>query len=75
MLVQDWTDVPRVRMPANVPNPAPAAFSQATAQRLTSIGSAGSWAVNPTGLVSEYMKDMAEMPEEDDEYLQGVKKP
>lgn len=44
MLVQDWTDVPRVRMPAN-----------------------------STGSVSEYMKDMAEMLEEDDEYLQGVK--
>ena len=91
MLVQDWTDVPRVRMPAN---PAPAAFSKTTAQRLTSIGigSAGSWDANQTGFVkqydasykpvsesvsesvSEYMKDMAEMLEED-EYPNGVQKP
>lgn len=81
ILVQDWTDVPRVRMSAN-PNPAPAAFSKATAQRLTSIGSAGSWTLKPTGYieqydasykpVSEYMKDMAEMLEEDQN---GVKKP
>lgn len=76
ILVQDWTDVPRVRVDtsgATIPS-TPAAFSKTTAQRLTSIGSAGSW----TGSVSEYMKDMAQMlvlEEEDKEYLQGVKKP
>lgn len=83
MLVQDWTDVPRVRVDISgatipsTPTPSPISRAPARGQMLTSIGSAGSWDVNPYatyGTVSEYMKDMAEMLEEDEyEDPNGVK--
>ena len=65
ILVQDWTDVPRVQMQngqilAAPQKKSPPPFSQATAQKLTSNGS-GTWAVNPTTFVQDDMETIAQL--------------
>lgn len=76
-LVQDWTDVPRVQMkdgiilpPAQATKKSPPPFGQATlqstVQKLTSNGSAGSWAVNPNTFEKQYdMEAIAQLLDED----------
>lgn len=63
ILVQEWTDVPRVQMqngiilpPAQATKKSPPPFGQATLQStvLKSNGSAGSWAVNPVTYEKQY---------------------
>lgn len=69
ILLQDWTDVPRVQMQngkiLTAPQKkSPPPFSQATVQKLTSNGgtntvlksngSAGTWSVNPTTFETQY---------------------
>lgn len=83
ILVQDWTDVPRVQMKdgqiATAPQKkSPPPFSQATAQKLTSNGgtntvlksngSAGSWAVNPVTYGKQYdMAAVAQLLDDDND--------
>lgn len=74
MLVQDWTDVPRVQMkngqivtaPQKKSPPFGQATLQSTAQKLTNNGSAGSWAVNPVTYEKQYdMEAVSQLLDED----------
>lgn len=88
MLVQDWTDVPRVQMQngqiLTAPQKkSPPPFSQATAQKLTSNGgtnttvlrsngSTGTWAVNPVTFAKDNMETIAQLL--DDDYVARIMK-
>lgn len=80
ILVQDWTDVPRVQMQngqivASFQKKSPPPFSQSTVQKLTSNGgtntvlksngSAGTWAVNPVTFAKDNMETIAQLLGED----------
>lgn len=82
ILMQDWTDVPRVQMKngqiVTAPQKkSPPPFSQATAQKLTnngtntvlkSNGSAGSWAVNPVTYEKQYdMEAIVQLLDDDND--------
>lgn len=71
MLVQDWTDVPRVQMQngqiVTAPQKkSPPPFSQATVQKLTSNG-IGTWAVNPTTFVQDDMEAIVQLLDDDND--------
>jgi len=79
ILVQDWTDVPRVQMkdgiilpPAQATKKSPPPFGEATlqstVQKLTNNGSAGSWAVNPTTFAKDNMEAIVQLLDEDNGY-------
>lgn len=78
ILVQDWTDVPRVQMkdgiilpPAQATKKSPPPFGEATlqstVQKLTPNGS-GTWSVNPTTFAKDNMEAIVQLLDEDNGY-------